>query len=57
MGADVFHAGISRLKASAAQQARSQARRQEDGQRLWQYGLLLMVISLAAEGLLGRRLG
>lgn len=57
MEAEAFHAGISRLQASAAQQAQSAARRQEDEQGLWRYGLLLMVVSLAAEGLLGRRLG
>ena len=57
MAVDVFHAGISRLKATAAEQARSAANRQEDEQGLWRYGLLLMVVSLAAEGVLGRRLG
>lgn len=57
MSADTFQAGISRLNAVAAQEARSEARAQEDGQGLWWYGLLFMVVSLAAEGLLGRRLG
>ena len=57
MTRDVFQAGISRLKATGARQARSEAIRQEDQQALWRYGLLLMVVSLAAEGLLGRRLG
>ena len=57
MSADTFQAGISRLNATAAQQARSEARQQEDGQGLWWYGLLLMVIGLAAEGVVGRRLG
>lgn len=57
MLAETFQAGISRLNATAAQQARSEARQQEDGQGLWWYGLLLMVVSLAAEGVLGRRLG
>lgn len=57
MTADTFHAGISRLQAGAATEAQAEARRQEDAQGLWWYGLLLMVVSLAAEGLLGRRLG
>ena len=57
MLAETFQAGISRLNATAAQQARAEVRQQEDSQGLWWYGLLLMVVSLAAEGVLGRRLG
>ena len=57
MTVDTFQAGISRLQAGAAHEAQAEARRQEDTQGLWWYGLLLMVVSLAAEGLLGRRLG
>jgi hypothetical protein len=57
MTADDFRAGVSRLNASAARAASTEARDQEDGQRLWQYALLMMVVSLAAEGMLGRRLG
>ena len=57
MTADAFRAGVTRLNATAAQREGIEAREQEDGQRLWQYGLLLMVIGLAAEGILGRRLG
>lgn len=56
MTADAFRAGITRLNAAAAHQAQAQARDREDSQRLWQYGLLLMLVSLAAEGMLGRRL-
>lgn len=52
-----FQAGISRLHANAARRADDGAREREDQQSLWRYGLLLMVVSLAAEGLLGRRLG
>jgi hypothetical protein len=55
--AEAFRGGITRLNAAAAQQARAQAREREDSQRLWQYGLLLMIVSLAAEGMVGRRLG
>ncbi len=54
---DAFRAGITRLNVAAAQQARAQAREREENQRLWQYGLLLMIVALAAEGMLGRRLG
>ena len=48
---------MPRLQATAAQQAQSEVRGHEAAQSLWWYGLLLMVVSLAAEGLLGRRLG
>jgi len=57
MSVDDFRAGVSRLNATAARQMGSASREQEDGQRLWQYALLMMVVSLAAEGMLGRRLG
>jgi hypothetical protein len=57
MPAETFLAGVSRLNTTAAQQARSGARQDENRQGLWWYGLLLMVVSLAAEGVLGRRLG
>lgn len=57
MTADTFQAGISRLNALAARSEEAAAKEREDGQFLWWYGLLLMVASLAAEGVLGRRLG
>ena len=57
MTVDAFQSGIARLHARGEQQAAAEARQQEDQQSLWRYGLLLMVFSLAAEGLLGRRLG
>ncbi len=57
MTGEAFQAGLSRLQAGAATEAQAEARRQEDAQGLWWYGLLLLVVSLAAEGLLGRRLG
>lgn len=57
MSGEAFLAGVSRLSTTAAQQARSGARQDEDSQGLWWYGLLLMVVCLAAEGVLGRRLG
>lgn len=57
MTSDAFRAGIAHLNTTAAQQAGTVAQDQEDRQRLWQYALLLMVVSLAAEGIVGRRLG
>jgi len=57
MTPDTFQAGISRLNAAAARDEETAAKEREDGQFLWRYGLLLMVVSLAAEGVLGRRLG
>jgi hypothetical protein len=57
MTAESFQAGISRLNAAAAQDERTAAQQQEDRQFLWWYGLLFMVVSLAAEGIIGRRLG
>ena len=57
MTAEIFQAGISRLNAAAAQHERTAAQQQEDRQFLWWYGLLFMVVSLAAEGIIGRRLG
>ena len=57
MTAETFQAGISRLEAVGAQNRRTAAQQQEDDQRLWWYGLLLMAVSLAAEGVIGRRLG
>jgi hypothetical protein len=55
--ADQFTASVSRLVAGAERAAGAEAQQREDGQRLWQYALLFMVVSLAAEGMLGRRLG
>jgi hypothetical protein len=57
MELEAFRAGISRLQTTAAQQARVAGEQQEEGQSLWRYALLLMVLGLAFEGLLGRRLG
>jgi len=43
------------LNAVAAPRAAAAARDQEDRQRLWQVGLLVMFMALAGEGLVGRR--
>lgn len=57
MDAEAFRARVLRRAAAAAGQTDTEARTREDTQRLWQYGLLLMVVSLVAEGVLGRRFG
>ena len=57
MTSDAFRDGIARLQAPAAQQAGVADRQREDGQGLWRYGLLLMLLTLVGEGLIGRRLG
>jgi aerotolerance regulator-like protein/VWA domain-containing protein len=54
---EAFAAAITRLNSTATAQAKSRNSEQEDRQRLWQYGLSLMLVSLVAEGLLGRRMG
>jgi hypothetical protein len=57
MTVDAFLAGVSRMNETAAQRAASDAHEREGGQGLWQAALLLMVVSLVAEGWLGRRPG
>jgi hypothetical protein len=57
MTTEAFRDGISRLRAPAAQQASVADRQREDGQGLWRYGLLLILLTLVGEGLIGRRLG
>ena len=54
---EAFKTSVSELTAGAAREAVVQAGQREGEQRLWQYALLLMVVSLVAEGMLGRRLG
>jgi hypothetical protein len=53
--ADEFKAAITRLNQATAGRAHVLAREQEERQRLWQIGLLVMFVALAAEGFLGRR--
>lgn len=53
--ADEFQSAITRMKDAAANQARGEARQQEDRQHLWQYAIALMAIALVAEGLLAAR--
>ena len=52
---DEFIAGISRSTEIAATRAAAAAREQEERQRLWQVGLVVMFLALASEGLVGRR--
>jgi hypothetical protein len=50
-----FTAAITRLNQVAAVRAQAVAREQEERQRLWQVGLLVMFLALASEALIGRR--
>jgi hypothetical protein len=52
---DAFVAGITRVSQSAEIEAAIAAQEQEDRQRLWQLGLLAMLVALAGEGLVGRK--
>jgi hypothetical protein len=55
MSTEAFTGGITRLNAPLAARAAAEARDQEERQRLWQIGLLAMLVALAGEGLIGRR--
>jgi hypothetical protein len=50
-----FLAGITRSGEVGATLAAAVAREQEERQRLWQFGLLLMFVALTGEGWIGRR--
>jgi len=52
---DEFQSAVTRLKDIGGAEARMEARQQEDRQHLWQYAVALMVVLLAAEGLLAAR--
>jgi Aerotolerance regulator N-terminal/von Willebrand factor type A domain len=52
---EAFSAGIMRLSQSAEVRAAADAKEQEERQRLWQLGLLAMLIALGAEGIIGRK--
>jgi hypothetical protein len=53
--ADEFRNGIERLSTRSVDRATVEVRALEDRQRLWQAGLLLMLVALAGEGFVGRR--
>jgi hypothetical protein len=50
-----FQDGLARLNQAAAGEARETAAQTEEQQGFWRYGLIVMLVALAAEGLLGRR--
>lgn len=52
---DEFLASVTRSTEVVAARAAILAREQEERQRLWQIGLLVMFVALASEGLIGRR--
>jgi hypothetical protein len=52
---EAFLAGITRLTQRPEAKAAAAAQEQEARQRLWQFGLLAMLLALAAEGLVGRK--
>lgn len=52
---DEFQSAVTRLKDVGGLETRVEARQQEDRQHLWQYALALMVLLLAAEGLVASR--
>ena len=52
---DEFLSGITRTGEVQAVRAAAAARDQEERQRLWQIGLIVMFLALAGEGLVGRR--
>jgi len=55
LSVDDFRSAVTRLKDEAAAEGRVEARQQEDRQHLWQYAMAIMLIVLAAEGLLAAR--
>jgi hypothetical protein len=57
MTTEAFLSGVSRLNATVAGAAASVAHERENGPRVWQIVLMAMVVVLAVEGALGRRLG
>jgi hypothetical protein len=52
---DEFLAAVPRVARTAQPDEVAEARKAEDDQRLWQWGLLVMFVALAGEGLVGRR--
>jgi len=50
-----FSKAIARFARTDDVRARTDAREQEERQRLWQLGLLVMFLALASEGFIGRR--
>lgn len=55
ISADEFLAAVPRVPRTTAPDEVAEARKAEDNQRLWQWGLIVMFLALAGEGLVGRR--
>jgi hypothetical protein len=55
LSADEFQAAVMHLKDAGAAEARVEAREQEDRQHLWQYAMIVMLLVLAAEGVVAGR--
>jgi hypothetical protein len=55
LSVDDFQSAVTRLKDAGGQEARVEARQQEDRQQLWRYALAAMTMLLAAEGVLAAR--
>ena len=52
---DEFLAAVPRIPRTTQPDEAAEARKAEDNQRLWQWGLVVMFLALAGEGLVGRR--
>jgi len=50
-----FDSAVTRLKEAGATRARVEARQQEERQHLWEYALVVMLLGLAAEGVVASR--
>ena len=57
MSAAAFEAALAGLRTQAARHEVDATREREGRDRLWQYGLGMMLLLLMAEGVLGRRMG
>lgn len=55
MAPEAFDASVTRLAPVTAARAHAEARETEERQRLWQVGLIVMLVALAGEGLIGRK--
>jgi hypothetical protein len=55
ISADEFLAAVPRVPRTTQPDQAAEARKAEGDQRLWQWGLLVMFVALAGEGLVGRR--
>jgi aerotolerance regulator-like protein/VWA domain-containing protein len=55
MSVEEFQSAVTRLRDAGTAEARVEARQQEDRQHLWQYAVALMLVLLAAEGMLAAR--